>query len=166
MSARTRPADVAALWAQAQVTRLLAELPEGAGLPEYGSPEWLRLAGEDPRRAAALIVAAEAWRRHVDDQARLDELAESDLHAWYGAVFGPADAEAARFLRREQLSRWPTFAEIVGRRRYGPIREVVATPGWSPIAIPGRPGWWRHLIDGGQVDLPSREVPKQMREAA
>jgi hypothetical protein len=35
--------------------------------------------------------------------------------------------------------------------------EVVATPGWPPIAIPGRPGWWRHLIDGQQVDLPTRD---------
>lgn len=32
--------------------------------------------------------------------------------------------------------------------------EVVATKGWPPVAIPGRPGWWRHHIDGQQVDLP------------
>lgn len=32
--------------------------------------------------------------------------------------------------------------------------EVVATPDWPPVAIPGRPGWWRHCIDGQQVDLP------------
>ncbi|WP_406360333.1 hypothetical protein OID55_10980 [Streptomyces sp. NBC_00715] len=35
-------------------------------------------------------------------------------------------------------------------------RQVAATPGWPPVAIPGRPGWWRHHIDGRQVDLPSR----------
>lgn len=35
--------------------------------------------------------------------------------------------------------------------------EVVATPGWPPVAIPGRPGWWRHCVDGVQVDLPHRE---------
>jgi hypothetical protein len=38
-----------------------------------------------------------------------------------------------------------------------PPREVVATPGWPPIAIPGRPGWWRHYIDGQQIDLPTRD---------
>ena len=32
--------------------------------------------------------------------------------------------------------------------------EVVAAKGWPPVAIPGRPGWWRHCIDGQQVDLP------------
>lgn len=32
--------------------------------------------------------------------------------------------------------------------------EVVATEGWPPVRIPGRPGWWRHCIDGQQVDLP------------
>jgi hypothetical protein len=38
-----------------------------------------------------------------------------------------------------------------------PRYEVTATPDWPPVAIPGRPGWWRHLIDGKQVDLPTRE---------
>jgi hypothetical protein len=38
-----------------------------------------------------------------------------------------------------------------------PPREVVATPGWPPIAIPGRPGWWRHYIDSQQIDLPTRD---------
>lgn len=32
--------------------------------------------------------------------------------------------------------------------------EVTATPDWPPVAIPGRPSWWRHCIDGQQVDLP------------
>lgn len=35
-----------------------------------------------------------------------------------------------------------------------PPRQIAATPGWPPIAIPGRPGWWRHCINGQQVDLP------------
>lgn len=33
--------------------------------------------------------------------------------------------------------------------------EVRATPGWPPVQIPGRPGWWRHCINGEQVDLPT-----------
>lgn len=37
---------------------------------------------------------------------------------------------------------------------------VTATPGWPPVAIPGRPGWWRHWIDGKQVDLPHRTPPQ------
>ena len=35
--------------------------------------------------------------------------------------------------------------------------RVTATPGWPPVAIPGHPGWWRHYIDGHQVDLPTRD---------
>jgi hypothetical protein len=42
--------------------------------------------------------------------------------------------------------------------------EVRATPGWPPIAIPGRPGWWRHLINGQQVDLPTNQ-PQHQTEA-
>lgn len=40
-----------------------------------------------------------------------------------------------------------------------PPREVTATPGWPSIAIPGRPGWWRHLVGGQQVDLPTPTPP-------
>lgn len=38
-----------------------------------------------------------------------------------------------------------------------PPRQIAATPGWPPVAIPGRPRWWRHCINGQQVDLPTRE---------
>lgn len=34
---------------------------------------------------------------------------------------------------------------------------VRATPEWLPVAIPGRPGWYRHHINGQQVDLPTNE---------
>jgi len=40
-------------------------------------------------------------------------------------------------------------------------REVRATPGWPPVAVPGRSGWWRHHINGQQVDLPTREAPER-----
>lgn len=36
-------------------------------------------------------------------------------------------------------------------------REVRASPGWPPVAIPGSPGWYRHYVDGRQVDLPSSD---------
>ncbi|MET9149999.1 hypothetical protein ABZX82_01770 [Streptomyces griseoflavus] len=32
--------------------------------------------------------------------------------------------------------------------------EVTATPDWPPVAIPGRPSWWRHYENGRQADLP------------
>lgn len=49
-------------------------------------------------------------------------------------------------------------ADSVGRLGMSAPRPVRATPGWPPVAIPGRPGWWRHYIDGQQVDLPTRET--------
>jgi hypothetical protein len=36
--------------------------------------------------------------------------------------------------------------------------EVTSTPNWPPVAIPGRPGWWRHCINGEQVDLPHNDT--------
>ncbi len=42
-----------------------------------------------------------------------------------------------------------------------PSREVTATPGWPPIALPGRPGWYRHLVNGEQVDLPTNTPPAE-----
>lgn len=174
MSDRTRPGDVVAAWASAQVTRLLDGAPEDLEVPEYGTAEWLDLPGADPRRAAALITAAEQWRGLVDEQLRLDELAEINPTAWYDAVTRAADEEAQRLLQAEKdnkngypYSSRPTIAELDARRReYRPAHVVKATPGWSPIGIPGRPGWWRHFINGEQVDLPSRELPQQHREAA
>lgn len=45
-----------------------------------------------------------------------------------------------------------------------PSYEVTATPGWPPIAIPGRPGWWRHCGPSGeQLDLPTSEPQEQQR---
>ena len=55
---------------------------------------------------------------------------------------------------------FPTYGDVLGRDPNDPSRdEIRATPGWTPVAIPGRPGWWRHCIDGEQVDLPDREPP-------
>lgn len=40
--------------------------------------------------------------------------------------------------------------------------RVTATPGWPPVAIPGRPGWYRHHgPDGEQTDLPTNKPQEQ-----
>lgn len=51
--------------------------------------------------------------------------------------------ESRRFAREEQSEPY----------------EVTATPGWPPVAIPGRPGWYRHWVDGRQVDLFQDRLP-------
>jgi hypothetical protein len=162
--------QVTTVWASARITELLDGKPDTA--PEYGSAAWIELPANDPRRAAALITAAECWRRYAEEQARLDQLAEDDPGAWFDEVTAPADEAARRFLREERaagrsVSSRPTFAELKRRRQVRRALHIVrASPGWSPVAIPGRPGWWRHLVDGAQVDLPSREAPEQKEEAA
>ena len=54
----------------------------------------------------------------------------------------------------------PTCGDVLGRDPSDPLRdEIRATPAWTPVAIPGRPGWWRHWVDGQQVDHDSYEPP-------
>ena len=44
--------------------------------PRYGSPEWCRLSGDDPRAFAAVVRAAEAWLRYCSrEEFERDELA-------------------------------------------------------------------------------------------
>lgn len=131
----TTPGDVTGLWAEDQVTRLLDGQDPKARLPKYGSAAWQQLRGDDPQKAAAILTAAEMWRRYGD---------EEDLLAWFRDATAP------------KLAHWQgrTHAELAEARKPKPPRQMQATPGWPPIAIPGRPGWWRHCIDGQQVDLP------------
>ncbi|WP_424887435.1 hypothetical protein [Streptomyces sp. XH2] len=130
--------DATALWASAQVTALAANIKDWT-VPEYGCTEWLQLSADDPRRAAAIIEAAEQWRRHVTEQARLDRLAEDDPDRWFAEVTADADAYACKIAGT--LARTPTVAELNARRvDTGRIREQKATPGWPPIRIPGGGG--------------------------
>jgi hypothetical protein len=125
-----RSTERTSLWASGAVTQLLDGQDDP---PKYGSVAWLRLPGDDPRRAAAIITAAEMWRRYGDEQ---------ELMAWF------RDA----FRQREPLASRRTLAELDALARQ-PATPVQAAPGWPPVCIPGRPGWRRHLVDGQQVDL-------------
>ena len=65
------PADyrqATAVWARAQIHAFAGSGP----VPEYGTADWLRLPDRDPRRYAAVIVAAEQARapRPPADRAR------------------------------------------------------------------------------------------------
>ncbi|MCZ9353214.1 DUF2742 domain-containing protein [Streptomyces mutabilis] len=140
--------DAVAVWAAAQVTALGV-----TDWPAYGSPAWRALLATDPRRAAAIIEAAEQWRQHRADVDDLDQLLTNNPEEWYRRVTADADAEARRIA--PALAKRPTAAEMRARARRQPPRPVTATPGWPPVAIPGRPGWHRRLVDGRQVDLPT-----------
>ncbi|MBE1601297.1 hypothetical protein [Streptomyces stelliscabiei] len=136
MSQISRDADPVSLWASARVSELL----DGQGdPPKYGNREWQELPNGDPRKAAAMITAAEMWRRYGDEQ---------ELMTWF------RDA----YRNREPLAGRRTLAELDALARLKPAKPVQATPGWPPIALPGRPGWYRCHVDGRQVDVQRTDV--------
>lgn len=157
-SAEPRTADdPVALWASARVTELLDGHGADEVTPEYGSTAWQQLRANDPHRAAAIIEAAESWRHQRAREQWLDQLLDEDPEQWFRIVTAEADAHARRVL--PALARRPTVAEVRERavRRTEP-RAVRASPSWPPVAIPGRPGWWRHCgPKGEQMDLPHNE---------
>lgn len=98
--------------------RLLSRVPAGTVVPRYGSPEWDALPDQDPRRAAAVVIAAECWRDHSSvERVAQDLLAdlidrEQELRrrvreaSW--DVAGAADWSA--------IARAATFRELQQRR--------------------------------------------------
>ncbi|MGX4738151.1 hypothetical protein [Kitasatospora griseola] len=138
------------------------------GIPEYGSPDFARLPPADPRREAALITAAEAWRQHneqLPDRVHATVLADAatgtaERIVWEAERQAREEADWRRLAREVRCwANHPTAVEhaaFLARRQAAAARTPVATPGWPPVAIPGRPGWHRHLTpDGRQTDLPT-----------
>ncbi|MET8823849.1 DUF2742 domain-containing protein [Streptomyces rochei] len=134
-------ADAPQLWAEHQVATLAEGVREWT-VPPYGSLAWSQLPPSDPRRYAAVIEAAEQWRRQVAEEERLDQLAEDDPAAWYTEVTAGANDEARRMAGR--LARMRTLAELDAARTRRPPHRLRATPGWPPVAIPGKPGRYLH----------------------
>lgn len=128
--------DPVALWATARIAELIGD--DLTPVPKYGSDEWHRSDSSDPRRTVALIEAAELWRRYDDDQ----------LLAWFREAHGVRPPLASR----------KTMAELNKAAQRRPARSVQAVEGWPPVAIPGRPGWYRHVVNGRQVDVQKRQV--------
>lgn len=142
-------------WAAAQLA-LLLDGHDPATVPDYGSPAWIALPAADNRRAAALILAAEAWRAwcqipQPDDvglelspevvDAFVAHL-EDHLHREWTTAMDAADAAQWAPVRQRlaELRATPTWAEQQELRRLPPPVTVRATDGWPPVAIPGRPG--------------------------
>ncbi len=128
--------DPTTLWAGARLAELI---PTHEHAPKYGSPAWRGLPGSDPRRAAAIITAAEMWRRYGD---------EEELLTWFKEASAPHQPPAQRL----------TIAELNARALPRPAHQLRAVHGWPPIALPGRPGWCRCLVDGRQVDRPRHQM--------
>lgn len=78
------PGEITGLWASNQVTQLLDGVD--GPVPEYGSLEWVQLLPGDPRKVAAVIAAAEEFRRYVREETWMDELHRRDPEAWHAEL--------------------------------------------------------------------------------
>lgn len=109
------PGDIVQLWADAKGLYL-------AGVyPQYASSAWRDLEPDDPKRLAAALDAAEKWRKYGDEESLLQ---------WFRDALAP----------RPPLWTGRTAAELAEARKPKPPHQLQATPGWPPIAIPGKPG--------------------------
>jgi hypothetical protein len=111
---------------------LIGRVTDRQSIPRYASPAWEDLPDGDPRRAAAVLIAAEAWANHcspwqvaqdlADELAAQQYIASRELveagHDVYNAAPWPAI-----FAR-------PTFAELCDRRGE-PERAERARERWA-----------------------------------
>lgn len=114
MSGTITPDEFVQLWAEAR------GLYYASDFPKYGGAAWQALPPDDPRRLAAALDAAEMWRKYGDEEA---------LIAWLRDVTARGYTAEGR-----------PHAELAELRKPKPPHRLQATPGWPPIAIPGRPG--------------------------
>lgn len=88
-------------------------------IPSYGTPEFLALPQDDPRRLPALVIAAECWwnqgRPEVMAEVLEDHLAEMDAEARYRFRALSWDLSGAQDWNA--VAARPTFAELEQRRR-------------------------------------------------
>ncbi|MEV6976167.1 hypothetical protein [Kitasatospora sp. NPDC093806] len=145
------------------------------GIPAYGSPAFAALPAGDPRREAALVTAAEAWRQQAEQAPeaihaglRTDLVLGERARAAWVAEDEAAWKELVRTVRA--WSNHPTALELAEQRARAAEaahRPVSASPAWPPVAIPGRPGWHRHhRPDGRQADLPDTTTAPDLAESA
>ncbi|MFF2331849.1 MULTISPECIES: hypothetical protein [unclassified Streptomyces] len=143
---RVTPGDVAALRAETQIAALGV-----SSWPPYGTAAWLQLSPKDPRCYAATLEAAELHRRAETERQRADWLMDNDPEAWWREITADANDYAAR--QGRAIAARKTAAEIraaAARASNRPPHQLRATPGWPPIAIPGRPG--RYLVHQEQAE--------------
>ncbi|MER8197041.1 DUF2742 domain-containing protein [Streptomyces microflavus] len=105
--------DIVQLWADAKILYLATTYPL------YGSPPWRALAPDSPERLAAVLDAAEKWRKYGDD------IVEDLTYAMRA---------------RPPISSGRPLAEYDEAAKPHPSHQLTATPGWPPIAVPGKPG--------------------------
>lgn len=137
-----QPTDIAQYRERRQgwTARRLEPPPVPDSWPTYGTAEWYALDTRDPRKKLALFEAAESWRLHQLREAEDDWLLDNDPDEWWRRNMADFRAAAASTVRRLNIARERTRAELDAAAKPRPPHVLKATPGWPPIRIPGQPG--------------------------
>lgn len=118
--------------------------------PKYGTQEWYDLDTRDPKKRLALFEAAESWRLHQLREAEEQTLIDTDPDEWWRQNMADARAWAASTVRRLNIARTRTRAELDAAAAPRPPHQLQATDGWPAVAIPGQPG--HHLTYNAQKE--------------
>lgn len=94
-----------------------------------------------------ILADALRWQQHVrQEQDELDWM-HGDAIGWYMDTFAEARIEARKLIPAISAMK-SARALRDARATYRPVHQLKATPGWPPIAIPGKPG--HHLTYEGR----------------
>jgi hypothetical protein len=98
--------------------QLIARAGDRSSIPRYGSPEWDALPDQDPRRAAAILIAAEAWRDHCSPVRVAEDMRDSltEISDVIAHMFVGTSHDVAQAVDWEAIFSRPTFAELCERR--------------------------------------------------
>ncbi|MFD5508169.1 hypothetical protein ACFWIB_10395 [Streptomyces sp. NPDC127051] len=103
--------------------------------------------------AASELIALGRQIEELERPKAAEKQAEAGRLHGRGIASVPAnESYSRRYDSREKA------AEAVGlsTATYSRVKQIAnAAEGYTQV--PGQPGWWRHHIDGQQVDLPTRE---------
>lgn len=93
---------------------LLARVADRSTIPRYGTARWNALADQDPRRAAAVIIAAESWLNYTSPEQVAREMAAEVLQDRW--ELRQASLDVSRATDWAAVAARPTYAELQQRR--------------------------------------------------
>lgn len=98
--------------------QLIARAGDRASIPRYGSPEWNALPDQDPRRAAAILIAAEAWRDHCSPERVAQDMRDSlaEIRDVIDQTLVETSHDVAMAADWAHIFERPTHAELQRRR--------------------------------------------------
>lgn len=98
--------------------QLIARAGDRSSIPRYGSTDWDVLPDQDPRRAAAILIAAEAWRDHCSPERVAADMRDSlaEIRDVIDQTLVETSHDVAMAADWARIFNQPTHAELVRRR--------------------------------------------------